>query len=99
MFKDECPTCHQPWPKRKGRRFCVKCVQPIKRGHHWFTGIHNQPQHYDCNHPYEDPGKPKPAPADMFTSEHTPGHIDCPGCRANRDQVLIEAPAITVVKQ
>lgn len=68
MTERVCPTCSRPWPKQKGRRFCVECNRIIGRHHHWFIGIDNRPHHYDCDHPSLKPGQPVPDEPSIFMS-------------------------------
>jgi hypothetical protein len=51
MAEQLCEMCGQPWPtKKKKRRECSKCKQPIgKRHKYFFEG--STVQHYNCDDP------------------------------------------------
>lgn len=59
-MNDTCPTCGQPWRKRK-RRVCADCKIPILKGHrYYFDGP--TARHRDCQNPK---GRPEQPPATM----------------------------------
>jgi hypothetical protein len=66
MANRPCPTCGQPWPAAKGRRCCCACLKPLGKHHRWFTGINNQPQHYNCDQPTRGPGSVPEEQPPMF---------------------------------